>query len=414
MVERVLRTMLSLVLLACLSAVGAPSPAHAAKSQGPSVSAPSAYLTTMDGTELWSHNADSKRAVASTIKMLNALVVLDRADLDDTVVVSHKAVMAVDEGGVGLVGGQKLTVRQLMTMMMVASANDAAEVLAFHVSGNEKDFVALMNAKAASLGLTNTRAVDPHGLGKKERSTAADLAVIARELMSHPEMREIVAKRSVVVPGPKGSRSVYGSTDKLLRNYKGLQGVKTGFTNPAGFCFVGAAKRGDTELVGVVLGVGSNEARFAEMRRLLDWGFARYRNRKLVTDADPIGVVAVGRSGEATVSVRPAESFSLLQTVDEPTATVRVTLPQAVPDSVWRGQQLGIAEVYKDGSVIASVPLLAEAAVTDPDAVRPEPVVTAPPAEKPAASIWQRALRSSTNAMGMLSVRLLGAQTDGR
>ena len=86
------------------------------------------------------------------------------------------------------------------------------------------------------------------------------------------------------------------------------------------------------------------------MRRLLDWGFARYRNRKLVTDANPIGVVAVGRSGEATVSVRAAESFSLLQTVDEPAATVRLTLPQAVPDSVWRGQTLGVAEVYKAGS----------------------------------------------------------------
>jgi len=306
------------------------------------------------------------------------------------------------------VGGQKLTVRQLVTMMLVASANDAAEVLAFHVSGNEKDFVALMNAKAKSLGLTNTRAADPHGLSKRERSSAADLAVIARELMSDAEMREIVAKTSVVVPGPKGSRSVYGSTDKLLRNYKGIEGVKTGFTNPAGFCFVGAAKRGDTELVGVVLGAGSNDARFAEMRRLLDWGFARYRNRKLVTDSDPIGVVAVGRAGEATVSVRAAESFSLLQTVDEPAATVRVTLPHAVPGSVWRGQALGVAEVYKAGSVIASVPLLAEAAVTDPDAVHPERVVKKPPAEEPAGNVWQQAVRSSTNAMGMLSVRLLG------
>ena len=231
----------------------------------------------MDGTELWTRNADSKRAVASTIKLLNALVVLDHANLDDTVVVSHKAVMAVDEGGVGLVSGQRLTVRQLMTMMLVASANDAAEVLAVHVAGSESKFVEMMNAKAASLGLKNTRAVDPHGLSKRERSSAADLAVIARELMAYPEMREIVAKKSVVVPGPKGSRSVYASTDKLLGHYAGIEGVKTGFTNPAGYCFVGAAKRGDTELVGVVLGAGSNAERFAEMRKLLDWGFAHYR-----------------------------------------------------------------------------------------------------------------------------------------
>ncbi len=406
-----LRHLVATALLAGVLAGGAPSSALAAAGSSPRVSAPAAVLMTMDGTELWSSNADHQRRVASTIKLLNALVVLDHVGLDDTVVVSRKAVRAVDEGGVGLVPGQRLTVRQLMSMMLVASANDAAEVLAVHVAGSESKFVDMMNAKAAALGLENTHAVDPHGLSKRESSSAADLAVIARELMAYPAMREIVLQKSVAVPRRGGSRSVYSSTDQLLGRYAGIAGIKTGFTNPAGYCFVGAAKRGDTELLGVVLGAGSNSARFAEMRKLLDWGFARYRTRRLVSNEKPIGVVAVGQSGEATVSVRAAESFSLLEAKGSEPATVRLTLPQAVTSSVWRGQQLGCAEVYQKGSIVATVPLLAEAAVSDPSAVRvvkvQAPIAVQPPAE----GVWRRGWRAATHGMGMLSLRLLGSST---
>ncbi len=397
----------------CVAALGilAGATPRVALASSPRVSAPAVALFTMDGTELWSRKSESKRPVASTTKLLTALVVLDHANLDDVVTVSHKAVIAVDEGGVGLRTGQKLTVRQLMTMMLVASANDAAEVLAVHVAGSESKFVRMMDAKAASLGLEHTRAVDPHGLGERGRYSAADLAVISRELMSYPEIRKIVAKKSVTVPGPKGTRSVYSSTDQLLGKYKGIEGIKTGFTNPAGYCFVGAAKRGDTELVGVVLGASTGSARFADMRKLLDWGFAHYRTQKLVSDAAPIGVVAVGRSGDATVSVRAAEPYSVLETIGAEPATVRVILPPSVPTAVWRGQQLGTAEVSRSGSVIATVPLLAEAAVCDPAAARPMPA-SKPPVAAPKGNALQRMVRASTHAMGLLSVSLLGTPAD--
>jgi len=405
---RGLRSLVASVVVAGVLAAASPSGAFAAKSSAPRVSAASAILVTMDGTELWSHKPDSRRAVASTIKMLNALVVLDNASLEETVVVSHKAVMAVEEGGVGLVGGQKLTVRQLMTMMLVASANDAAEVLAIHIAGSESKYVAMMNAKAASLGLSNTRAVDPHGLGKTGRSSASDLAVIARELMAYPELREIVLKKKVVVPGPKGSRSTYRTTDKLLGTYRGLEGIKTGFTNPAGYCFVAAAKRGDTELVAVVLGAPSGSERFDDVRELLDWGFSNYCVRKLVSDKKPIGVVAVGKSGEATVGVRAAECFSAVEPVGSELTTVHVSLPPAVPGSVWRGQQLGLAEVYREGSLVATIPLLAEAAVSDPARARVQPVAEKP-AEEPELGIWERVVRTSTRTMGRVSLWLAGS-----
>jgi D-alanyl-D-alanine carboxypeptidase (penicillin-binding protein 5/6) len=227
-------------------------------------------------------------------------------------------------------------------------------------------------------------------------------------LMAYPEIRDIVAKKKVTVPGPKGTHSVYSSTDRLLGDYLGIEGIKTGFTNPAGYCFVGAAKRGETELVGVVLGADTSAERFAEMRKLLDWGFAHYRTTRLVSDAAPIGVVAVGRSGDATVSVRAAESFSLLETIGPEPAVVRVVLPQTVPTSVWRGQQLGTAEVHQSGSVIATIALLAEAAVEDPAARQLVPV-SEPPTPTPAPSAWERVVRSATNAVGRLSLALFGA-----
>jgi serine-type D-Ala-D-Ala carboxypeptidase (penicillin-binding protein 5/6) len=255
---------------------GAALPTQALAQTAPPVSVPSGVLMTMDGTVLWSRRPDSGRRVASTIKMLNALVAREHTNLDDVVVVSRKAA-AIDDGDVGLYAGQKLTVRQLLQMMMVASANDAAEALAIHVAGSEKAYVAMMNAKAKELGLAHTRAADPHGLSKKEKSTAADLSVLAREVMKDPELRVMVKQKSVLVPRRKGKPRRVKSTDLLLGHYWGIEGVKTGYTRPAGYCFVGAAKRGNVELLGVVLGAKSNSARFSEMRKLLNWGFANYK-----------------------------------------------------------------------------------------------------------------------------------------
>ncbi len=166
------------VCAACLCVALLPSAAIAATPSKPSLTVPAATIYTIDGQRLWVRNPNTKRHVASTIKMLNALVVRERGDLDDVVTISAKS--ANTEDGVGLVKGQKVTVRKLMQLMMVCSANDAASALAIHVSGSEKKHVARMNAKARELGLKRTRAVDPHGLSKRELSTARDLAVLGR------------------------------------------------------------------------------------------------------------------------------------------------------------------------------------------------------------------------------------------
>jgi len=168
--DRMGRTIAALGLTAALLLSAAPVPALATIAP-PSISAPSALITTMDGTVLWSRAPMTRRAVASTIKMLNALVVRDSVNMTEVVTVARKA-SDINNGDVHLLTGQKSTVRQLLEMMLVASANDAAEAVAIHIAGTEKRYVALMNAKAKELGLTRTIAVDPHGLSERERSTA--------------------------------------------------------------------------------------------------------------------------------------------------------------------------------------------------------------------------------------------------
>lgn len=353
-----IRTALVAFLVATSLALPAPFAARAAALSPPRVTVPSSILMTMDGTRLWSRHAHAHRRVASTIKLLNALVFRDSGtSLDATVTVPRKA--CIWNGGVGLVRGQVLTYRQLLRMMLVASANDAAEVIAIRVGGSEKAYVKMMNAKAAALGLKDTHAIDPHGLSKRETSTASDLTVLARQAMADPVLRATVKKRTVLVPHPHRKATRHRSTDQLLGSYEGIEGVKTGFTNPAGYCFIGAAKRGDVELLGVVLGAKSLAGRFSQMRHLLDWGFAHTHVQTLVSQNTTMGAIPVVGFPDLAVTVHPAKSVARAL-LDGSRFKSIVTLPPSVAWPVLPGQQMGTVVVSRKGVVLATVALLAD------------------------------------------------------
>jgi len=360
LVIRTLKTRVARIAIAAfLASALTPVPALAAILP-PSVVAPGALLATADGTNLWSRNAQTQRRVASTIKMLNALVVRERASLDETVVVSAKAA-AINDGDVGLVAGQRLSVRKLLEIMLVASGNDAAEALAIHVAGSEARYVALMNAKAKQLGLSRTLAVDPHGLSKREKSTPADLAVLGRCLLADPWLKRIVNMRSVVVPRPGGKRTVLRSTFHPIWGYTGLQGVKTGYTRAAGYCFVASAKRGDVELVGVVLGTRSNSDRFAQMRTLLDWGFAHTHVRELISRDATLAVSLTTTGLAQPIVARPAKTISKALLDGSGPVKRRVRVATDTPTPCLVGQNVGTLDLLLGSRVIATVPLLAAA-----------------------------------------------------
>jgi D-alanyl-D-alanine carboxypeptidase (penicillin-binding protein 5/6) len=334
---------------------------------GPDITAPAGALVTAEGRELWARKPDERRAMASITKIMTALVVLQHGDLGRKVTVTATDT-AVGESAAGIEAGDRLTVETLLQAMMVKSANEAAMALARATGGSVKGFVAMMNAKAAALGLKGTHFDNPHGLdGKSHYTTARDLATLARAAMKDPRFRALVTRRTVTLTGKAGRRTLR-STDTMLAGYAGAEGIKTGFTNDAGYSFVGAAKRGSIELISVILGTKTAGARFTQTRKLLDWGFAHYRERELARAGTPAGTVAVGDYLDRSVPAQVGETTSaaVFDLDGAVTGTYRLAAEVAAP--VKRGQPVGVYTVSQPGRPLVSVPLVAAGDVAGPGA----------------------------------------------
>ncbi len=227
----------------------------------------------LDGVDV-----DVPRPMASVTKMMTAVVVRDVLDLDARVRVSETAA-GVGESEVGLIPGERWSVRDLLYALLVRSANDAAVTLAEAAGGTVAGFAEMMNARAAALGLENTSFANPHGLDAAGHfASAADLAVLGAHLLDDPLLAEMVRTRIVAFrPAPNGSSRVIANTNQLLGDYPGVLGVKTGFTGDAGLVLVSALQTSERLLIGVVMG---SDAHFDDSRELLEYG------RRLVTYAD--------------------------------------------------------------------------------------------------------------------------------
>lgn len=232
------------------------------------------------GQVLAERDADTRRPVASTVKVLTALTVLRRADPDDVVEIGQE-VAAVGGAGVGLDPGERWTVRQLLDGLVVRSGNDAAVALAVHVAGTVEEFVSLMRADAEALGLEGLALASPSGLEDANRLSARDLAVVTRAALADPAFRRIAASPDVTLPG----LGTQPSRNELLGVYPGATGVKTGFTEAAGYSLVASAERDGRQLVAVVLDSRDADARFDDAARLLDHGFDAFTRREVDLEA---------------------------------------------------------------------------------------------------------------------------------
>jgi D-alanyl-D-alanine carboxypeptidase (penicillin-binding protein 5/6) len=293
--------------------------------------------------ELGSANPDERRAIASTTKMMTALVVLERTSPDELVTVSAEAA-AVGEAEIGLVAGEVLTVGDLMVALLVDSANDAAMALAEHVGGSEEGFVALMNERAARLGLTNTRFANPHGLDDPGHySTARELLAIALAGMDDPTFAELVATRRAPFPStPEGREREALTTNTLLRSYPGTFGVKTGFTGEAGLALVAAAQQGERRVYAVVLG---SDDHFADTVALLEYGFDAFGLEQIFTAGEPY---ARRRSG-GLLDDLPAEADASVFMSNDEASRVDLGL-------VREGEQM-VVTASLDGAPVARVAL---------------------------------------------------------
>lgn len=332
----------------------------------PDLACPAGILETADGTVLWAREADDRRAMASTTKIMTAVVVLEHARLDEVVTVRRSGAR-VGESGVGLRAGERVSVRDLLEAMLIHSGNDAAAALAEHVSGSAAAFVRLMNEKARQLDLRRTRYTNPHGLDEPGHHTSAeDLAALSRYAMRDAEFRRIVSSVSATMPAPGGGTRRLETSNLLLGEYDGLVGVKTGWTDEAGYCLVSAARRDGVELYGVVLGARSEGSRFRQTVALLDWGFEHYRWRQVTTEGVVVGKVAASDWIDVSVPARVSESTAVpFFDLAGPTGS-RVSLPKGVRSPVSLGQTLGTLTVSQGGRLLVQVPLEAGRQVERP------------------------------------------------
>lgn len=221
-------------------------------------------------------NEDIKSAMASTTKIMTTIVILEKADLNETVTVSAKA---GGTGGsrLGLKRGDKASVRDLLYGLMLRSGNDAAVALAEHVGGSVKEFAELMNEKAIELGLTNTHFVTPHGLDDANHyTTALELAKLTDYAMDNETFAKIVGTKSTTIYINNQSRQI-NNTNELLGVLNGVVGVKTGFTNNAGRCLVTETKRNNMDIITIVLGADTKKDRTKDSVNLIEYTFSKYK-----------------------------------------------------------------------------------------------------------------------------------------
>lgn len=316
------------------------------------------------GRVLLSHNADAPLPMASTTKVMTALLALELGDLDAPVTCSRSA-FGVPGTSIYLSEGETLTLREMLTGLMLASGNDAAVAIAEHIGGTAEDFCRLMTARAAELGCTNTVFLTPHGLPKDGHyTTARDLALIAREAMKHEVFRELVSTKRATIPWEGRSYSrVLNNKNRLLSTYEGATGIKTGYTKKAGRCLVFGAEREGMRIIGVVLNCADW---FDEAARLMDVAFDRYESVTMLHAGDVIATLPVDMSNGQRVELILAQDLTGVAPKGS-LPQVETELPDTLEAPVAAGQPLGSARLICGGETIAEAAIIAGDAVARDD-----------------------------------------------
>ena len=329
---------------AALQASKIPSPTCGAKAM--------VLLDADSGTLLAAQNADARLPMASTTKIMTALVVLERLPLERVVTVPPEAT-GIEGSSVYLFAGEQITVKTLLYALLLSSANDAAVALAIEAAGTVADFAVLMNEKAAKLGLTDTHFCNPHGLHNEAHyTTAKELALLTAHALENEHFARIVSTQRYTA-GQNGTDAtrLFLNHNRLLKSYKGALGVKTGYTKVAGRCLVSAAEREGLRLVCVTLSCPND---WKEHTALLNWGFSAYER---YTPASPALSLPVVGGKRPTAEILPKETPSLL--LPKGSRVERITeLPRFLFGGFEAGKEVGTLIYRLDGAEIARIPLV--------------------------------------------------------
>ena len=348
---------------------------------GPEVSAQSAVVLTADtGTVLFEKDGRIPRPVASTTKIMTALLALEAAqEQGDPLVDITQEMVAVEGSSMGLQAGDSISLTGLAAGMLLASGNDAANAAALYLDGSLESFAARMNQRAAALGMEDTHFVTPSGLdgedaqGLGHLSTAYDMALLARAALEEQAFRQLCSSPSLAVEFAEPVKRVtYTNHNKLLTQYQGCVGVKTGFTKEAGRCLVYAAERDGALLIAVTLNAPND---WQDHAALLDYGFTQVEPYPLAGGDVRLTVPVVG-SPEEVVSLRGSNGGEVTLPLGQGAQVERVVrVPKFLYAPVEAGEQVGEICWYLEGQLLGSAPLTAAGAA---------------PLQEKAPSLWER------------------------
>lgn len=338
--------------------------------------AKSAALYAANGQELFSMNGDEALQPASVTKVMTLLLAmeaLERGEVTlDTMVTGSEYACSMGGTQVWLEPGEQLSFDEMLKAVAVGSANDCAVAIAEHLAGSEVAFVERMNARAAELGCTGTLFINANGLdgmGEKTMTTARDIARISCELLRHPKILDYTG---IWMDSIRGGKFSLANTNKMLKSYPGLTGLKTGYTSEAGYCISASAERDGLSLIAVVMAAPTKENRMADATALLNYGFANFTAYTPPQDALAPVPVALGKADSVQPVLQDESSFVIEKTQAGELET-QIELPESLTAPVEAGQEIGSLTVTSGGQTVLRVPLAAAEtveAVTPPDLFR--------------------------------------------
>lgn len=361
---KVFRNVITGMLIVCLLMIQMPMVWAQGCEDGPQVTAKAAILIEAStGRVIWEKNADEEHYPASTTKMMTGILGLENIGPHTEVFISPHA-SGTEDCFLDIRAGERMTAQEIITGMLMVSDNGAAVAIAEQVDGSVPAFANRMNAKAKELGMENTHFENPNGLpNPNHHSTVRDMAKLAKYAMENPKFREIVGtkKRRIQWAFPAAKQLQVENTNKLLGNYKGMTGIKTGWTSAAGGCLAASAKRNGVELIVVLMKTPTPDDRFRDAEKILDYGFSHVTMVKGISKDRVAQNIWVKNGKEASTTAHLVSDidYPLINNESPEKYSVSYDIPRVVSAPVKEGEIIGKAVVKYDGTPVGSVDIAA-------------------------------------------------------
>lgn len=313
------------------------------------------------GEVIWKKNENEKRPPASMTKMMSMLLIIEEIEKgnlswDEEITTSERA-SSMGGSQIFLETGEKMTVSEMLKGIAIASGNDATVAMAERISGSEESFVKLMNKKAKELGLKNTNFINTTGLDADNHySSAYDMSLIAKELVKHEKILEFTGTYEDYLRAESDSPFWLVNTNRLVRFYQGVDGLKTGFTNSAGYCLTATAKKDNMRLITVVMKEPDTAKRSSDTTKMLDYGFNVYIVKNIIDENTVIDTVEVQLGKTLTTKIVAKETITILskKTEEKRNITYEAQIDQIVAP-IKKGEKVGTINIIEDSKIISTI-----------------------------------------------------------